>query len=152
MTEKKNEKQNNIRVIICRPGERAVAADIGTDLKSMQKIVGGNIEEYMPFTGSPEDENVAIICNEEGKMNRLTPCRAITDDDGHIMDIIVGSIFICYAPIESETFESLPPALEEKYLKKYGWPHQFFITDHGVEVCQYQPGLFGKEYVVMDER
>lgn len=36
-------------------------------MEAMQVVVGGDIEEYMPF----EDE-VAIICNEEGKVNGLT--------------------------------------------------------------------------------
>ena len=38
----------------------------------MQAVVGGNIEEYMPF----EDE-VAIVCHEEGKLIGLPPNRAI---------------------------------------------------------------------------
>ena len=32
----------------------------------MQEVVGGDIEEYMPY-----DDDVAIICNEEGKMRGL---------------------------------------------------------------------------------
>ena len=31
------------------------------------------------------------------------------------MDVIAGDFFICYAPIESEKFLSLPPELAEKY-------------------------------------
>ena len=46
--------------------------EIDDTLEAMQGVVGGDIEEYMPF----EDE-VAIICNEEGKVNGLTPNRAI---------------------------------------------------------------------------
>ena len=38
----------------------------------MQSLVEGDIEEYMPF----EDE-VAIICNDEGKMNGLPLNRAV---------------------------------------------------------------------------
>ena len=46
--------------------------EIDDTLEAMQAIVGGDIEEYMPF----EDE-VAIVCHEEGKLIGLPPNRAI---------------------------------------------------------------------------
>ena len=46
--------------------------EIEDSLEAMQKIVGGDIEEYMPF----EDE-VAIICNDESKLNGMPPNRAV---------------------------------------------------------------------------
>lgn len=46
--------------------------EIDDTLEAMQAVVGGNIEEYMPF----EDE-VAIVCHEEGKLIGLPPNRAI---------------------------------------------------------------------------
>src|SRR5699024_6863922 len=45
-------------------------------LEAMQELVGGDIEEYMPF----EDE-VAIICNEEGKIIGLPLNRAIYSEE-----------------------------------------------------------------------
>lgn len=140
MMQAENEEKRVIRAIVCRPEELAEVEEIGTDLKSMQEVVGGFIEEYMPFTGDdPREDDIAIICNEEGKMNRMPPSRAIADEDGQIMDIIAGPFFICYAPIESETFESLPPDLEEKYLKKFEFPEQFFRTEKGVITVKYAP-------------
>lgn len=140
MMQAENEEKRVIRAIVCRPEELAEVEEIGTDLKSMQEVVGGFIEEYMPFTGDdPREDDIAIICNEEGKMNRMPPSRAIADEDGQIMDIIAGPFFICYAPIESETFESLPPDLEEKYLKKFVFPEQFFRTEKGVITVKYAP-------------
>ena len=50
----------------------------------------------------PRYDDVAIVCNEEGKLMRLPPSRAITDEDGRVMDVIAGLFFICYAPLESE--------------------------------------------------
>ena len=46
--------------------------EIDDTLEAMQAMVGGDIEEYMPF----EDE-VAIVCHEEGKLIGLPPNRAI---------------------------------------------------------------------------
>ena len=140
MTQAENEEKRVMRVIVCRPGELAEVKEIDTDLKSMQEVVGGFIEEYMPFTGDdPREGDIAIICNEEGKMNRMPPNRAIADEDGQIMDIIVGPFFICYAPLESETFESLPPDLEEKYRKKFELPEMFFKSEKGITAVKYEP-------------
>lgn len=68
----KYEPQNQIRVLLVQPGKYPKEVSIGDSLESMQTVVGGYIEEYMPF----EDE-VAIICNEEGKMMGLPLNRAI---------------------------------------------------------------------------
>lgn len=45
----------------------------------MQETVGGYIEEYMPF-----DDEVAIICNEEGKMNGAELNRAIYSEPENV--------------------------------------------------------------------
>ena len=52
------ESTNRIRVIVCRPDERAEIVEIEDKLEAMQELVGGYIQEYMPW----EDE-VALICN-----------------------------------------------------------------------------------------
>ena len=89
---------NKIEVIWVQPMREAQVIEIGNDLESMQELVGGYIEEYMPF----EDE-VAIVCNEEGKLMGLAPNRAIYDQDGHMQEVICGSFFICHATVCSLT-------------------------------------------------
>lgn len=116
-----DEEKNMMRVIVCKPDEYAEVVEIEDSLESMQNMVGGLIEEYMPW-----DDEVAIICNEEGKMNGLPFNHAIRDENGGIQDVIAGDFFICYAPIESERFLSMPPELEEKYLKKFEMPERFY--------------------------
>ena len=65
MTE--NDKNEMLRVILCKPGETAEAVEIDDDLESMQELVGGLIQEFMPFHSEtdPRYDDVAIICNEE---------------------------------------------------------------------------------------
>ena len=84
------EERDKIKVILCRPDERTEVVDIEDKLEAMQKLVGGYIQECMPW----EDE-VAIICNEEGKMTGLPLNRGIRGDDGQLQDIIAGDFFIC---------------------------------------------------------
>lgn len=64
--------QATMRVLLVEPGKLAKEAFIGTSLESMQAVVEGDIEQFMPF----EDE-VAIICNEEGKINEKQLNRAV---------------------------------------------------------------------------
>ena len=78
------------------PGKFARITTIENDLDSLQKAVDGNIQAIYPF----EDE-VALICNDEGKLMGLPLNRALKMNGmagNEIYDIIVGDFFICYAP------------------------------------------------------
>ena len=61
-----------ISVLLVEPNKYPKMIEIDDTLEAMQEVVGGDIEEYMPF----EDE-VAIVCHEEGKLIGLPPNRAI---------------------------------------------------------------------------
>lgn len=128
------DERTTIDVILVEPGEEAKMITMGDNLEAMQGIVGGLIEEYMPY----EDE-VALVCNDEGKMIGMPPNRAIKDADGTVMDIIAGPFFVAYAPIESEKFLSMPDELQEKYLEKFRLPERFFRTDGGIVAVPYTP-------------
>ena len=129
-----------MKVLLVKPGEYARATEIGSDLESMQAAVGGWIEEYMPF-----EDDVALVCNEEGKMNGLDLNRAIYSEDGQMMDIIAGDFFVCYAPIESESFQSLPDNLMDKYEKKFRYPEQFFRSEDGIKAVRFTPEVNERE-------
>ena len=128
------DERTTIDVILVEPGEEAKMITMGDNLEAMQGIVGGLIEEYMPY----EDE-VALVCNDEGKMIGMPPNRAIKDADGTVMDIIAGPFFVAYAPIESERFLSMPDELQKKYLEKFRLPERFFRTDGGIVAVPYTP-------------
>ena len=125
---------DTINVIYVEPGKEARKIEMKDELTEMQNLVGGMIEEHMPF----EDE-VAIICNDEGKMRGMPLNRGIEDEDGKLMDIIAGPFFIAYAPVESEKYLSMPKDLEEKYTEKFRQPEQFFKTADGIKAVKYDP-------------
>ena len=137
-----------VRVVVCRPGEKATLEEIDDSLEAMQSVVGGYIEEYQPFhdDNDPRVDDVTIFCNEEGKLNRLSPSRAIEGEDGQLLDIIAGPFFICYAPIASETIQSLPEDLEQRFKDKFELPEHFFRTKDGIEAVKYDPGIQAKEH------
>lgn len=130
-----------IKVILCEAGKCAEVVEIDDCLKAFQDIVGGFIEEYMPF-----DDDVCIVCNDEGKMHNLPLNRAITDEQDKIIDVICGNFFICYAPIESDRFLSLPMELEEKYKEKFYWPEQIFLkNERCYTAIKYSPDYRAQE-------
>ena len=244
VSDRLNEPSEKINVLLIEPGKYPKMIAIEDSLEAMQSIVGGYIEEYMPF----EDE-VALVCNEEGKMSGLPLNRAIysepteetvtyaelknrfreneksggklmtgyivftqdsfdreyteaertyvvssrnkafmpnmggysiygssldgsdknvrleqymadeyanagkwkvercymkDDTEREMIDIIAGKFFICYAPIESEKFESLPDELAKKYEAKFRNPERFFKENGNIVAVPYKPK--DKEY------
>jgi len=133
-TFEKVETSEKISVILIEPGRYPKLIEIEDTLEAMQETVGGYIEEYMPF-----DDEVAIVCNEEGKMNGAELNRAIYSNDKGILDIIAGKFFIAYTPIESESFLSMPKDLMKKYEDKFRYPERFYQTDKGIEAKAYKP-------------
>ena len=133
-TFEKIEASEIISVILVEPGRYPKLIEIEDTLEAMQETVGGYIEEYMPF-----DDEVAIVCNEEGKMNGAELNRAIYSNDKGILDIIAGKFFIAYTPIESESFLSMPKDLMKKYEDKFRYPERFYQTDKGIEAKAYKP-------------
>jgi len=105
-TSEKREKgistDEKIKVIIAEPGKLAYEAQIGSDLKSMQKLVGGFIEAIYLF-----EDPVALICNEDGKRKKLPLNRSVRGTIKPLWDIIVGTFFFC--GIDGENFCSLSP-------------------------------------------
>lgn len=109
-----------------KPGKAAYECTIDSDL-DMQRVVGGNIQEYQPFV-----DPVSLICNEEGKLLSLKPNRALYKQDGSIYDVVYGNFFIC--GVADEEFVSLSPALVAKYVEKYQEPEFFTEIERGLIV------------------
>ena len=112
------EENKSIEVLLVEPGQYAKMATIGSDLKSMQDVVGGSIQEAFFFR-----DPVSLVCNEEGKINGMPLNRAIRDDVGNVVDIVAGTFFICGA--EGESFSSLPEEFRKKYEGKFKRPETF---------------------------
>lgn len=64
--------KEKISVLLVEPNKYPKEIEVENTLEAMQKLVGGNIELLSPY----EDE-VSIICNEEGKITDLTLNRAV---------------------------------------------------------------------------
>lgn len=121
-----------ITVVMCEPGKLARTADIGTSLEDLQKAVGGCIEAYYPF-----EEEVCIVCNDEGKFNGMSPCRAVYGEDKQMMDIIFGPFFIC--DCSGENFGSLSQEQLKRYTEQFKNPERYFRIDGDIKAVPYEP-------------
>lgn len=107
-----------MKVLVVEPEKEPYVKEISSGLSSLQKEVGGFIEAVYPF-----EDPVAIICNEEGKLEGLPLNRALRDEDGHVYDIIAGTFLI--AGLSEDNFCSLDDAQIEKFSAMYKKPELF---------------------------
>ena len=121
-----------MQVVVVEPKKKPMVQDIGSDLESMQRIVGGSIQAIYPF-----DEPVALICNEEGKLLNLPLNRALRDDEGNVYDIISGTFFLCAAPPDSEHFAGLSDQQAKAYMERFATPEMFLNVGGALFVLPY---------------
>ena len=109
-----------MQIVLVEPGKAARPAEIKGELHEMQEIVGGPIQALYPW-----EEPVAVICNDEGKVNHLPLNRVLED-----YDIIAGTFFIC--GIRGENFSSLTEQQVQKYQQMFRCPERFINTPQGL--------------------
>ena len=103
-----------MNVLVVEPGylpyEKEIPDTLSSDdhLRALQEIVGGWIQAIYPY-----EEEVAIICNEEGLINGLPFNRSVPGGYGGVF----GTFFIC--GLGEEDFCSLPPDLMERFKSEY---------------------------------
>lgn len=108
-----------MKVIKVEPHRAPYIKEIEGSLSSLQSEVEGYIECLYPF----EDE-VGLVCNEEGKLLGLDMNRALKDEDG-IYDIICGNFLV--VGLTEDDFGSLSEEQIEKYTKYYSKIEEFLV-------------------------
>lgn len=129
-----------MQVLFVEPGKEARVAEIEGNLKSMQEMVGGLIQAIYPW----EDE-VALVCNEEGKVIGLPLNRGLEN-----YDVIAGTFFVC--GVKGDSFSSLSSKQMETYRQKFQSPELFFRTDSGIAVKKCTPEEYAQVMQTQAER
>lgn len=114
--------KKTLSVLVVEPQKKPYAKEIGGDLKSLQREVGGSIQAVYPFR-----EPVALICNEEGKLSGKALNRALRDESGQIYDVVAGTFLI--AGLGEENFVSLTPEQMEHFMQHFQKPEQFRMAN-----------------------
>ena len=126
---------NKLEVLFIEPGKYPKMITINDTLEQMQNLVGGYIEEYSPF-----DDDISIVCNDEGKIHGLPLNRAVYNEKtGDLMDIVAGSFFIVGTPPGAESFQSLTQEQQMKYSRMFRYPERFAESYGKITAEKYKP-------------
>ena len=117
-------KEKEITVVKVEPMKEPVIATLTNDLDHLQKAVsiGADHQGLIEFVYL--EDNVSILCNEEGKLIGLTPNRRLGDD-------ILCGVFYVVAEDDKGNLISLSPAQQDKYLRKFAIPDVIKVSEVG---------------------
>lgn len=115
-----------IRVILVNVGEEPKVIEIERGLESYYKTLGAQmIEAIYPFK-----EQLALVCDEEGKINGSKPNRLLVcsyfEGENYILDEIYGNCMI--VGLSDYDFASVPKRLVDKVLKRIT-PREVWCND-----------------------
>ena len=127
--------------IVIRPGKLAEKVQIEGTYEEIRGIIQDDLEYFYPF---PNDD-VFIICAENGKIDNRPFNRAIVDDYGNVVDLIAGDFLI--VGFDDENYDtgikSLSPDLMDRYYRKFKLPEMVVRTEQGIIIIRFENG--GKE-------
>ncbi len=104
--------KKEIKVVMVEPNKQPTVTTLKTKLENLQESVGGLIEII------DIEDNVCILCNEEGKLIGLEGNRRLAND------ILVGTFYVCGSDNEGE-LTSLTPSQINRYIKIFREPQTF---------------------------
>lgn len=111
-------KEREITVLACQPGQPAEVIRMPNELKSFQEFVGGYIQAVYPYK-----DPIALIVNDEGKLDGIPMNRALHTETGEIYDVIAGPMLV--VGLSEENFASLDDDMLRKYQEKFKQPEKF---------------------------
>lgn len=107
-----------MEVLLVKPGMYPQQVKMGCELGDLQKAVGGDIQAVYPY-----DEPVALVMNDEGKINGSELNRALRDETNEVYDIIAGNFLV--VGLGEENFEGLTNDLMKQFEEKFHQPEMF---------------------------
>ena len=111
-------KKKFITVLKVEPGKEPSVTTIENKLEKLQEAVSIGADHVGLIEIFGIDDNVSILCNEEGKLIGLEGNRKLGDD------ILVGTFYVCGSNDEGD-LTSLTDSQLEKYIKFFWEPQTF---------------------------
>ena len=106
-------RKKQIRVLMVEPMSSPKLVTLQNDLDSLQKAVSIGAPDQGLIELVPLEDNILILCNEEGKLIGLEPNRRLGDD-------ILCGVFYVVAEDEEGELMSLTSEQIEKYSEFFG--------------------------------
>ena len=124
-------------VLIVPPMQEPYIKEISTGLEALQKEVGGRIEVVYPFA-----EPVGLICNDEGKNERMELNRALYDAEDNMYDIIAGTFVL--AGLSGDNFGSLDKDQIKQFSERFAKPEMFMRINGKITAVEVKPSIKAK--------
>ena len=115
-------KETNITVLMVEPAKNPIMTTIKNDLDSLQKAVSIGAEHQGLIEIIGIDDNVCILCNEEGKIIGLEPNRRFYND-------ILCGVFYVVGEDDEGNLTSLPSDMQDKYSKLFWEPENIDTSE-----------------------
>ena len=107
--------KKQIKAIMVEPNKRPCVVDLNDDLDSLQKAVSIGAPEQGLIEFVYLEDNVSILCNEEGKLIGLEPNRRLGDD-------ILCGVFYVVAENDDGELVSLTEEQQDRYSEIFREP------------------------------
>jgi len=104
--------QETMTVLVVEPRKPPYTAEIPVGLDGLTAAVDGPIAATYPFA-----DQVALICNDDGRNMGLELNRALYDGRGQVYDVVPGTFVI--AGLGDGCFTSLPEDMIEKFAQRF---------------------------------
>ena len=108
-------KEKKINVLMVEPSKAPYMVELNNDLNSLQKAVSIGADEQGLIELVHLEENVYILCNEEGKLIGLEPNRRLGND-------ILCGVFYVVADDEERNLASLTKEQQTHYAQMFQHP------------------------------
>ena len=134
---REQEAEKKIKVVLLEPGKVARVAEIDSSLEGLQRTVGGMIEAFYPF-----EEEVCIVCNDEGKICGMELNRAIREEDT-IVDLSYKEMVGKFREAEShgEHLEGYVVFSQDSFTKEYSLESRTYVVSSDCKA--FQPHMRG---------
>ncbi|MBQ1196944.1 MAG: DUF3846 domain-containing protein [Clostridia bacterium] len=105
-------KEKRIKALMVEPGKHPCVVELKNDLDSLQTAVSIGAPEQGLIEFVYIEDNVSILCNEEGKLIGLEPNRRLGED-------ILCGVFYVVAENNNGDLKSLTQEQQERYSKMF---------------------------------
>ena len=115
-------KEKCIKALMIEPDKHPCIVELKNDLDSLQKAVSIGAPEQGLIEFVYLEDNVSILCNEEGKLIGLVPNRRLGED-------ILCGVFYVVAEGNNGDLKSLTEEQQERYTKMFWEPNVIDKSD-----------------------
>lgn len=103
--------ENLIKVLLVEPFDKPRIITIENNYQAISEIICGAADEYMPF-----EDDVALLCNADGKRLSLSANHTVTDTETGKTELIYGTFILVGASEFDTEYHSLDDDLIDKYM------------------------------------